>query len=77
MIYSEEGLKLQTSSLLEYFYGGLLHLCNGYVPGHPVAYSYQDLHCAAVIIKRFLRELPEPILTFQLYDAVVRTPGRA
>ena len=31
----------------------------------------EDIHCAAVIIKRFLRELPEPILTFRLYDTVV------
>ncbi|XP_078359356.1 rho GTPase-activating protein 8-like [Oculina patagonica] len=31
----------------------------------------EDIHCAAVIIKRFLRELPEPILTFKLYDTIV------
>lgn len=31
----------------------------------------EDIHCAAVIMKRFLRELPEPILTFKLYDTVV------
>ena len=30
-----------------------------------------DVHCAAVIIKKFLRELPEPIMTFKLYDAIV------
>lgn len=32
-----------------------------------------DIHCAAVIIKRFLRELPEPILTFKLYDTIVNS----
>ena len=30
-----------------------------------------DVHCAAVIIKKFLRELPEPIMTFKLYDIIV------
>ena len=32
-----------------------------------------DIHCAAVIVKRFLRELPEPILTFKLYDTIVNS----
>ncbi|KAJ7379055.1 Rho GTPase-activating protein 1 [Desmophyllum pertusum] len=40
--------------------------------GFAVRYSDpEDIHCAAVIMKRFLRELPEPILTFKLYDTVV------
>ncbi|KAJ7379041.1 Rho GTPase-activating protein 1 [Desmophyllum pertusum] len=35
--------------------------------GFAVRYSDpEDIHCAAVIMKRFLRELPEPILTFKL-----------
>lgn len=29
------------------------------------------VHVAAVIVKSFLRELPEPLLTFQLYDDVI------
>lgn len=29
------------------------------------------VHVAAVIVKSFLRELPEPLLTFQLYDDVL------
>ncbi|CAB4018633.1 rho GTPase-activating 8 isoform X5 [Paramuricea clavata] len=28
----------------------------------------KDIHVAAVLLKKFLRELPEPLLTFQLYD---------
>ena len=32
-----------------------------------------DIHCAAVIMKRFLRDLPEPILTFELYDTIVNS----
>ena len=30
-----------------------------------------DVHCAAVIIKKFLRELPEPLMTFNLYDIII------
>lgn len=30
---------------------------------------------AAVILKTFLREMPEPILTFELYDYAIRIPG--
>ncbi|XP_067849767.1 rho GTPase-activating protein 1 isoform X2 [Heptranchias perlo] len=33
--------------------------------------SYQDVHLAAVMLKTFLRELPEPLLTYNLYDQVV------
>lgn len=33
----------------------------------------EDIHCAAVILKRFLRELPEPILTFKLYDTIIQS----
>ena len=36
----------------------------------------EDIHCAAVIIKRFLRELPEPILTFKLYDTIVKSTSK-
>lgn len=31
-----------------------------------------DVHTAAVIIKTFLRELSEPLLTFDLYDEVLQ-----
>lgn len=49
--------------------------------GHPTACShaglavdfdqYNELHLPAVILKTFLRELPEPLLTFDLYPHVV------
>lgn len=46
--------------------------CRMFDAGHPVTYrNPDDVHCAAVIIKKFLRELPEPIMTFKLYDAIV------
>ncbi|XP_028256192.1 rho GTPase-activating protein 1-like [Parambassis ranga] len=31
----------------------------------------EDIHLAAVILKIFLRELPEPLLTYQLYNDIV------
>ncbi|KAG8438270.1 hypothetical protein GDO86_008819 [Hymenochirus boettgeri] len=33
--------------------------------------KYNDVHLPAVILKTFLRELPEPLLTFELYNFVV------
>ncbi|KAF6102097.1 Rho GTPase activating protein 1 [Phyllostomus discolor] len=43
-----------------------------YNMGLPVDFDqYDDLHLPAVILKTFLRELPEPLLTFDLYPHVV------
>lgn len=40
--------------------------------GVPVNFEqYEDVHLPAVILKTFLRELPEPLLTFRLFDDVV------
>lgn len=33
--------------------------------------EHDDVHLAAVLIKSFLRELPEPLLTFGLYDPIM------
>lgn len=33
--------------------------------------QYEDVHLPAVILKTFLRDLPEPLLTFGLYSDVV------
>ncbi|XP_047431490.1 rho GTPase-activating protein 8-like [Mugil cephalus] len=39
--------------------------------GKPVDFAqYQDVHVPAVILKTFLRELPEPLLTFRVYNQV-------
>ena len=35
----------------------------------------EDFHLAAVILKTFIRELPEPLLTYQLYNDVVNFAG--
>ncbi|XP_067902049.1 rho GTPase-activating protein 1 [Heterodontus francisci] len=32
---------------------------------------YKDVHLAAVMLKTFLRELPEPLLTYNLYNQVI------
>ncbi|NXX74648.1 RHG01 protein, partial [Urocolius indicus] len=43
-----------------------------YNMGEPVDFQqYDDIHLPAVILKTFLRELPEPLLTFNLYNHVV------
>ncbi len=39
--------------------------------GKPVNFDeYADVHVPAVILKTFLRELPEPLLTFRVYSHV-------
>ncbi|KAG7464391.1 rho GTPase-activating protein 8, partial [Solea senegalensis] len=40
--------------------------------GKPVNFDqYRDVHVAAVILKTFLRELSEPLLTFRVYNQVL------
>ncbi|KAI0209051.1 Rho GTPase-activating protein 8 [Lamellibrachia satsuma] len=34
--------------------------------------AFCDIHIPAVILKSFLRQLPEPLLTFDLYDHIIR-----
>lgn len=42
------------------------------LPGEEVSFAQlEDAHLAAVILKTFLRELPEPLLTYQLYNGIV------
>ncbi|KAK3544853.1 hypothetical protein QTP86_027527, partial [Hemibagrus guttatus] len=42
-----------------------------YNQGKPVNFEqYSDVHAPAVILKTFLRELPEPLLTFTLYNQI-------
>ncbi|XP_015239421.1 PREDICTED: rho GTPase-activating protein 8 [Cyprinodon variegatus] len=42
-----------------------------YNQGKPVNFDhYQDVHVPAVILKTFLRELPEPLLTYRVYGQV-------
>ncbi|XP_006633705.2 rho GTPase-activating protein 8 [Lepisosteus oculatus] len=42
-----------------------------YNVGKPVNFDdYNDIHVPAVILKTFLRELPEPLLTFELYEQI-------
>ncbi|XP_037552207.1 rho GTPase-activating protein 8 [Nematolebias whitei] len=47
-----------------------------YNQGKPVDFDkYQDVHVPAVILKTFLRELPEPLLTFRVYNQVQELLG--
>ncbi|KAL0625510.1 Rho GTPase-activating protein 8 [Plecturocebus cupreus] len=40
--------------------------------GKPVNFDdYGDIHIPAVILKTFLRELPQPLLTFQAYEQIL------
>ena len=43
-------------------------------PGEEV--TFDDVHTAAVILKTFLRELQEPILTYDLNEPLVRLQER-
>lgn len=46
--------------------------------GRPVDFDqYQDVHLPAVILKTFLRELPEPLLTFRVYTQVQELLGES
>ena len=41
-------------------------------PGKPVNFDdYGDVHLPAVILKTFLRELPQPLLTFEAYEQIL------
>ncbi|KAM3832870.1 rho GTPase-activating protein 8 [Vipera latastei] len=37
--------------------------------------EYGDIHIPGVILKAFLRELPEPLLTFPMYDQIIEITG--
>lgn len=37
----------------------------------------EDVHLAAVILKTFLRELPEPLLTYQLYNDIINFQSKS
>jgi len=41
--------------------------------GVEVDFAKENPHAVANLIKMFLRELPEPILTWRLYDAFYQT----
>ncbi|XP_078725109.1 rho GTPase-activating protein 1-like [Lampetra fluviatilis] len=47
-----------------------------YNRGQPVDFqALGDVHLAAVILKTFLRELPEPLLTFSLFPYIISVQG--
>lgn len=40
-------------------------------------FSDYQIHVLTAVNKNFFRELPEPVLTFDLYDDFIRVTGRA
>lgn len=38
--------------------------------------DYGDIHVPAVILKTFLRELPQPLLTFRAYEQILGITSR-
>lgn len=50
----------------------LQHRCN---QGLPVDFQ-GDPHIAAVLLKTFLRELDEPLMTYELYDEITQFQGK-
>ncbi|KAF6117400.1 Rho GTPase activating protein 8 [Phyllostomus discolor] len=47
-----------------------------YNQGKPVDFDdYGDIHVPAVILKTFLRELPQPLLTFKAYEQILGITG--
>lgn len=42
----------------------------------PYPSEYQDVHVIASVLKSYLRDLPEPLLTFQLYDQFISASQR-
>lgn len=70
--------QVETVNYHEDFYALTIEQVNFLILGLSVHYKNpEDIHCAAVIIKRFLRELPEPILTFKLYDTVIQSTSKS
>ena len=43
--------------------------------GEQIVFESGDVHIAAVILKTFLRELEEPLMTSDLFDQVIRFQG--
>ena len=39
--------------------------------GETIVFNDGDVHIAAVILKTFLKELDEPVLTYELYDHII------
>lgn len=42
----------------------------------PYPNEYQDVHVIASALKSYLRDLPEPLLTFNLYDQFIAASQR-
>ena len=43
--------------------------------GENIEFERSDVHIAAVVLKTFLRELAEPVLTYELFDSIIHFTG--
>ena len=43
--------------------------------GENIEFERSDVHIAAVVLKTFLRELAEPLLTYELFDSIIHFTG--
>ena len=43
--------------------------------GENIEFERSDVHIAAVVLKTFLRELTEPLLTYALFDSIIHFRG--
>ena len=48
-----------------------------YLTGEPVAYDQYEFHVAACVLKSFVRELPESLLTESLFTEIMSLQGES
>ena len=46
-------------------------MCGNECTGDSVDFGSEDIHDVAGVLKMFLRELPTPILTYNIYERVI------
>lgn len=44
---------------------------------YPHQVTFDDPHLAAVILKSFLRKLPEPLMTYKLYEYILNINSKS
>uniref|UniRef100_A0A670XUY1 Rho GTPase activating protein 8 n=1 Tax=Pseudonaja textilis TaxID=8673 RepID=A0A670XUY1_PSETE len=69
------GVRLKTEGLFRRSAGikSIQEIQKLYNQGKTVDFDeYGDIHIPGVILKAFLRELPEPLLTFPMYDQIIQ-----
>lgn len=61
---------------MQYFIHEAIISLDSFISGEAIDFHKQNNpHLAAVLLKTFLRELAEPVMTFALYSDVLKTQG--